>query len=143
MYCTFYTVIVIENSKEARKKSENHVNSKKTHSEGDYNITIFGKSSLDSTKESTRRELNVNKHCAVCTLLCSLLLLDLAELQYFLSPEFLPIHMYSYSSPFINYQKEFREELECMKASGSIFDKFSLLIYRNLSILFTEIDKFR
>ena len=77
---------------ERERKSENHVNSKKTHSEGVYYITIFGKSSRDNTKESTRRELNVNKHWAVCTLLPSLLL-GLAELQYFWSPEFLPVQL--------------------------------------------------
>ena len=40
----------------------------------------------------------------------------------------------------MNYQKEFREELECLKAFGNIFDKFSMLIYRNSAKLFTEFD---
>ena len=47
---------------EWERKSENHVNSKKTHSKGVYYITIFGKSSRDNTKKSKQRELNVNKH---------------------------------------------------------------------------------
>ena len=48
-----------------RKKSEIHVNSKKTHSEGVYYITIFGKISRDNTTKSKQRELNVNKHCSL------------------------------------------------------------------------------
>ena len=73
--------------------------------------------------------------------LCSLhsasfsLLLGLAELFCLLN--FL---LYSYRSPFINYQKEFRDVLKCLKAFGSISDKFSLLIYRNSAKLFTEFD---
>ena len=75
--------------KEVRKKSENHVNSKKTHSEGVYYITILGKSSCDNMKESTQRE---STHFASCTLLFSLLL-GLAELQYFRFPEFHPVQL--------------------------------------------------
>ena len=87
---TFRNVDIFHRRRE--RKSEHHVNSKKTYSEGEYYITIFGKSSRDNTKDSTRRELNVNKHCTICTLVRSLLL-ALAELQYFLSPKFLPVQL--------------------------------------------------
>ena len=77
------------------------MNSKKTHSEGVYYITIFGNSSRDNTKKSKQRELSVN-NCLLCSLL-----LGFAEVEYF-SSEFL---LCSYRSPFINYPKEFSNVL--------------------------------